>query len=106
MVTPAAMPATVVVHLGVGAIPAVVMTTALDDDGPGAGNRRQRHRHRTESRERKSKLSHIVLLTIVRMQPPMRRNVPQELQEFSEQLFSQLVAVRAKAKVAKQPNAK
>src|SRR5437868_14502171 len=47
MVTPAAMPATVVVHLGVGAIPAVVMTTALDDDGPGAGDRRQRHRHRT-----------------------------------------------------------
>src|SRR5262245_44661041 len=64
MVAPAAMPATIVVHLGTRAVPAVVMTaTTLDDDGLGACHRRHRHRHRAESRQHKSKLLHVVLLT-------------------------------------------
>src|SRR5690349_16608697 len=42
VMTPAAMPATIVVHLGAGAVPAMMMAvTTLDDDGLGAGDRRQ-----------------------------------------------------------------
>src|SRR5262245_14367193 len=65
VVTPAAMPATVVVvHLGARTIPAVMMAAALDDDGLGAGDRRYRDSHRTERCEHISKLLHGVLLTL------------------------------------------
>src|SRR5262245_19633420 len=65
VVTPAAMPVTVVVvHLGSRTIAAVMMAAALDDDGLGVGDRRYRDSHRTQCREHISKLLHGVLLTL------------------------------------------
>lgn len=59
---PATMPATIVVNLGARAVPAVMMTTALDDDGLGTCDRRNGHRHRADCRQNKSKPLHGVLL--------------------------------------------
>src|SRR5437868_15336260 len=61
---PAIVPAAVVVHLGTRAVPAVMMATALDDDGLGAGDRWHGDGDRTERREHISKLLHGVLLTL------------------------------------------
>src|SRR5712671_8073133 len=62
---PSAMPAMVAVHLGTRAV-AIMMATALDDDGLGAGNRRRRNHDRAKGCDDKSKLLHDVISSVER----------------------------------------
>jgi hypothetical protein len=65
----------------------VMMTAALDDDGFRACDRRRRDRERAKGCNDKSNLSHDVLLQLVKIKPAIRGNVPEELEENSEQVF-------------------
>jgi hypothetical protein len=78
---PAAVMATI--HMGAGAMPAVMMmTAALDDDGLRARDRRYGNDKCAKGCNDKSKLSHdfLILLGVsVRIKLAVRGNVPPEL---------------------------
>jgi hypothetical protein len=61
---PAVVMAMIMVHPGVGAVPAVMMTAAFDDHGLRARHRRYRDRKCAKGRDDKSKLPHNVLLGV------------------------------------------
>src|ERR1700759_3590481 len=87
-VTPTLMPAAIAMHAVFRASAIPVMATALDHDGRSAGNGRGRKSDRTERRDDITKLLHAVLLTKVQIKLAVRRNVPMEPEENSEQVFS------------------
>src|SRR5258707_11867685 len=58
---PSAMPSMVAVHLGARAV-AMMIATALDDDGLRTGNRRCRNHNRAQGCDHITKLPHAVLL--------------------------------------------
>jgi hypothetical protein len=66
-----------------------VMMTAFDHYRLGACNRRRRNRDRAESRKNITKLLHLAFSSNKRgIKPPDKKNVPPNLKENSEQLFS------------------
>jgi hypothetical protein len=86
---PAVVPtAMMLAEFGTRVVVAVLMT-AFDHHRLGACNRRRRNRDRAKSSKNVTKLLHVVLSSNKReIKRPDERNVPQELEENSEQLFS------------------
>src|ERR1700676_2337352 len=94
VMTPAAMHAEVPMfaELGTRTKKMMLVGTALDHDGLGARNRRRRNSDNAKGSKNVSKLLHVVLLHLVRINVAAERNVPGEPKENSERLFSLIKA--------------